>query len=50
MATGVTDPAQLAAVEGKYITATAGDSGLGKIASLCQLNTVLKGFASIPAD
>lgn len=48
-ATGVTDPAQLAAVEGKYITATASDSSLGKITSLCQLNTVLKGFASIPA-
>ena len=50
MASGITDPAQLAAVEGKYMTATAGGSGLGEIASLCQLNTVLKGFASIPAD
>lgn len=49
-ATGVTDPAQLAAVEGKYLTATAGGSGLGEIASLCQLNAALKAFTSMPAD
>ena len=37
VASGITDPAQLAAVEGKYLTATAGGSGLGEVASLCQL-------------
>ena len=49
-ATGVTDPAQLAEVEGKYLTASAGGSGLGAIASLCQLNAALKAFTSMPAD
>ena len=50
VASGITDPAQLASVEGKYLTATAGGSGLGEIASLCQLKTVLKDFTSIPAN
>ena len=50
VATGVTDPAQLAAVEGKYLTATAGGSGLGEIASLCQLTAALKGLTSLPDD
>jgi hypothetical protein len=49
VASGVTDPARLAAVEGKYLTAAAGGSGLGEIASLCQLNAALKAFTSIPA-
>lgn len=49
-ASGVTDPAQLAAVKGKYLTATAGGSGLGAIASLCQLNAALKDFTSMSAD
>jgi hypothetical protein len=48
-AAGVTDPAQLAAVKGKYVTAAASGSGPGEIASLCQLKTYLKGFSSIPA-
>jgi hypothetical protein len=48
VASGVTDPTQLAAVEGKYLTAAAGGSGLGAIASLCQLNAALKDFTSIP--
>jgi hypothetical protein len=47
---GVTDPAQLASVRGKYLTATAGGSGLGEIASMCQLKTLLKDFTSIPAN
>jgi len=50
VASGVTDPAQLAAVEGKYLTATAGGSGLGEIASLCQLTAALKGLTSLPDD
>ena len=50
VASGVTDPAQLAAVEGKYLTATAGGSGLGEVASLCQLNAALKAFTSMPDD
>jgi hypothetical protein len=50
VASGVTDPAQLAAVEGKYLTAAAGGSGLGAIASLCQLSAALKNFTSMPAD
>jgi hypothetical protein len=50
VASGVTDPAQLAAVEGKYLTATAGGSGLGAVASLCQLTAALKGLTSIPDD
>jgi hypothetical protein len=49
VASGVTDPAQLAAVEGKYLTAAAGGSGLGEVASLCQLNATLKGLTSMPA-
>ena len=48
-ATGVTDPAQLAAVEGKYLTAVADGSGIGEDASLCQLKVLLGDFASIPA-
>ncbi len=50
VASGITDPAQLAAVEGKYLTATAGGSGLGEIASLCQLSAALKGLTSLPDD
>jgi hypothetical protein len=50
VASGITDPAQLAAVEGKYLTATAGGSGLGEIASLCQLTAALKGLTSLPDD
>ncbi len=50
VASGITDPAQLAAVEGKYLTATAGGSGLGELASLCQLTAALKGLTSIPDD
>jgi hypothetical protein len=50
VASGVTDPAQLAAVEGKYLTATAGGSGLGEVASLCQLTAALKAFTSMPDD
>lgn len=50
VASGITDPAQLAAVEGKYLTATAGGSGLGEIASLCQLTAALKGLTSVPDD
>lgn len=50
VASGITDPAQLAAVEGKYLTATAGGSGLGEIASLCQLSAALKGLTSVPHD
>ena len=50
VATGVTDPAQLAAVEGKYLTAAAGGSGLGEVASLCQLTAALKAFTSLPDD
>lgn len=49
VAAGVTDPAQLAAVKGKYVTAAASGSGPGQIASLCQLKTYLKGFSAIPA-
>jgi hypothetical protein len=49
VAGGITDPAQLATVKGKYLTAAAGGSGLGEVASLCQLNTVLKDFTTIPA-
>jgi hypothetical protein len=45
---GVTDPAQLAEVEGKYVTASAGNSGASEVTSLCQLNTYLKDFTSIP--
>jgi hypothetical protein len=37
-------------VRGKYLTATAGGSGLGEIASMCQLKTLLKDFTSIPAN
>jgi hypothetical protein len=48
-AAGITDPAQLAAVKGKYVTGTASASSLGEITSLCQLKTLLKDFASIPA-
>lgn len=50
VASGITDPAQLAAVEGKYLTATAGGSGLGEVASLCQLTAALKGLTSVPDD
>ena len=50
VAGGITDPAQLASVRGKYLTATAGGSGLGEIASMCQLKTLLKDFTSIPAN
>ena len=50
VASGITDPAQLAAVEGKYLTATAGGSGLGEVASLCQLNAALKALTSMPDD
>jgi hypothetical protein len=50
VASGITDPAQLAAVEGKYLTATAGGSGLGEVASLCQLSAALKGLTSVPDD
>jgi hypothetical protein len=50
VASGITDPAQLTAVEGKYLTATAGGSGLGELASLCQLTAALKGLTSIPDD
>ena len=50
VASGITDPAQLAAVEGKYLTATAGGSGLGELASLCQLTAALKGLTSVPDD
>ena len=50
VASGITDPAQLAAVEGKYLTATAGGSDLGEIASLCQLTAALKGLTSLPDD
>ena len=50
VAAGVTDAAQLASVRGKYLTATAGGSGLGQIASMCQLKTLLKVFTSIPAN
>ena len=50
MASGITDPAQLAAVEGKYLTATAGGSGLGEVASLCQLTAALKALTSMPDD
>jgi hypothetical protein len=50
VAAGVTDPAQLASVHGKYVTATAGGSGLGEVASMCQLKTLLKDFTSIPAN
>ena len=50
VASGITDPAQLASVRGKYLTATAGGSGLGEIASMCQLKTLLKDFTSIPDD
>lgn len=50
VATGVTDPAQLATVEGKYLTATAGGSGLGEIASLCRLQAALKDFTAIPPN
>ena len=50
VASGITDPAQLAAVEGKYLTATAGGSGLGGAASLCQLTGALKDLTSIPDD
>ena len=48
-AAGVTSPAQLAAVEGKYITDTASDSDLGKVTALCQLKTLLTGSSSITA-
>jgi hypothetical protein len=48
-AAGISDPAQLAAVKGKYVTGTASASSLGKVTSLCQLKTLLKDFASIPA-
>jgi hypothetical protein len=48
-AAGITDPAQLAAVEGKYVTGTASASSLGELTSLCQLKTLLKSFATIPA-
>jgi len=50
VAAGVTDPARLASVRGKYVTATAGGSGLGEVASMCQLKTLLKDFTSIPAN
>lgn len=50
VAAGITDAAQLASVKGKYVTATAGGSGLGRIASMCQLKTLLKDFTSIPAN
>lgn len=44
VAAGVTDPAQLAQVDGKYVTATAGNTQLGQLASICQLKSLLKGF------
>ena len=50
VASGITDPAQLAAVEGKYLTATAGGSGLGEVASLCQLTAALKALTSMSDD
>ena len=50
VAGGITDSTQLASVRGKYLTATAGGSGLGEIASMCQLKTLLKDFTSIPAN
>ena len=50
VAGGITDPAQLASVRGKYLTAAAGGSSLGEIASMCQLKTLLKDFTSIPAN
>lgn len=45
----ITDPAQLAAVEGKYVTGAAGGSGVGQITALCQLKSYLKDFTSIPS-
>lgn len=44
-AAGVTDPAELARVEGKYVTATADDPNLGQLISLCKLKSLLKGFS-----
>jgi hypothetical protein len=49
VAGGITDPAQLAAVEGKYVTGTSSASSLGQVTTMCQLKTLLKDFASIPA-
>ena len=48
-AAGITDPARLAAVEGKYVTGTSSASSLGELTTMCQLKTLLKDFASIPA-
>jgi hypothetical protein len=45
---GVTDPAQLAQVKGKYLTGAASGSSFGQIAALCQLKSYLKDFTSIP--
>ena len=45
---GVTNPTELAAVEGKYVTASASSSGAAEVTSLCQLKTYLKDFSSIP--
>ena len=46
VAANVTDPAELAKVDGKYITASASDPQLGQIVSFCQLKSLLKGFSS----
>lgn len=45
VAANVTDPTELALVNGKYVTATADNSQLGQLASLCKLNSLLKGFS-----
>src|SRR5215469_960905 len=45
---GVTNSTELAAVEGKYVTASASSSGAAEVTSLCQLKTYLKDFSSIP--
>lgn len=47
VAANVTDPAELARVAGKYVTASASDPQLGQLVSLCQIKSLLKGFGQI---
>lgn len=48
-AAGVTDPAQLATLKGKYVTGTSSASSLGELTTMCQLKVLLKDFAALPA-
>jgi hypothetical protein len=48
-AAGVTDPAQLATLKGKYVTGTSSASSLGELTTMCQLKVLLKDFTTLPA-